>query len=397
MPELEEFAEALIGQLSVELNEEKEIAGLADKISEDNNFTLKFEPIEQIAEKLLPELKQKASEFLGITVSDNIKLQFPGLKDFKLLKGKKVFCVDDVRNYVDELFNAVANEDLKKIAELIKQDTAKFLVYSTYAKMYISQISTTYGDYLDNTVYLNKFILSSYPQIIVYKQGEPYEPKFDSTNSGYLGALKMTILEELIHSTQENLQEINKKAVIQVNLVNEELAKIILALDDKTAGELSEYLQLQSVPDDFPLAKRANIFFMLNPDHFIIEQLGPDVMTYTHVDIDPKISKMVPELLDIYKKWLKPIQAHHAAFTTMEGMAEFSIQNILADDQDFQNYLQTFMGTDFTSYQVRKSMGKDFTQFVYVKLGQNTFKTLIENPPTTNELKNPQIYLKRIE
>ena len=397
MPELEEFAEALIGQLSVELNEEKEIAGLADKIAEDNNFTLKFDPIEQIAEKLLPELKQKASEFLGITVSDNIKLQFPGLKDFKLLKGKKVFCVDDVRNYVDELFNAVANEDLKKIAELIKQDTAKFLVYSTYAKMYISQISTTYGDYLDNTVYLNKFILSSYPQIIVYKQGEPYEPKFDSTNSGYLGALKMTILEELIHSTQENLQEINKEAVIQVNSVNEELAKIILALDDKTAGELSEYLQLQTVPDDFPLAKRANIFFMLNPDHFIIEQLGPDVMTYTHVDIDPKISEMIPELLDIYKKWLKPIQAHHAAFTTMEGIAEFSIQNILADDKDFQNYLQTFMKTDFTSYQVRKSMGKDFTKFVFVKLGQNTFKTLIENPPTTNELKNPQTYLKRIE
>jgi hypothetical protein len=397
LPELEEFAEALIGQLSVELNEEKEIAGLADKIAEDNNFTLKFDPIEQIAEKLLPELKQKASEFLGITVSDNIKLQFPGLKDFKLLKGKKVFCVDDVRNYVDELFNAVANEDLKKIAELIKQDTAKFLVYSTYAKMYISQISTTYGDYLDNTVYLNKFILSSYPQIIVYKQGEPYEPKFDSTNSGYLGALKMTILEELIHSTQENLQEINKEAVIQVNSVNEELAKIILALDDKTAGELSEYLQLQTVPDDFPLAKRANIFFMLNPDHFIIEQLGPDVMTYTHVDIDPKISEMVPELLDIYKKWLKPIQAHHAAFTTMEGIAEFSIQNILADDKDFQNYLQTFMKTDFTSYQVRKSLGKDFTKFVFVKLGQNTFKTLIENPPTTNELKNPQIYLKRME
>lgn len=397
MPELEEFAEALIGQLSVELNEEKEIAGLAEKIAEDNNFTLKFEPIEQIAEKILPELKQKASEFLGIPISDNIKLEFPKLKDFKLLKGKKVFCIDEARNYVDELFNAVADEDLRKIAEMIKKDTAKFLVYSTYAKMYISQISTTYGDYLDNTVYLNKFILSSYPQIIVYKQGEPYESKFDSTNSGYLGALKMTILEELIHSAQENLQQVNKKAVIEVNSVNEELAKIILALDDKTASDLSEYLQLQIVPDDFPLAKRANIFFMLNPDHFIIEQLGPDVMTYTHVDIDPKIAEMVPELLDIYKKWLKPIQAHHAAFTTMEGMAEFAIQNILADDKDFQNYLQTFMGTDFSSYQVRKSMGKDFTKFVFVKLGQNTFKTLIENPPTTNELKNPQIYLKRIE
>ena len=396
MPELEEFAEALIGQLAVELNEEKEIAGLAEKIAEDNNFTPKFEPIEQIAQKLLPELKQKASEFLGIPVSDNIKLEFPGLKDFKLLKGKKVF-TNDARSYVDELFSAVADEDLKKIVELIKLDTAKFLVFSTYAKMYISQISTTYGDYLDNTVYLNKFILSSYPQIIVYKQGMPYESKFDSTNSGYLGALKMTILEELIHSTQENLHQINKQAVIQVNSVNEELAKIILALDDKTANDLSEYLQLQTVPDDFPLAKRANIFFMLNPDHFIIEQLGPDVMTYTHVDIDPKISDMIPQLLDIYKKWLKPIQTHHAAFTTMEGMAEFSIQNILADDKDFQNYLQTFMGTDFTSYQVRKSLGKDFTKHVYIKLGQNTFKTLIENPPTTTELKNPQIYLKRVE
>ena len=91
------------------------------------------------------------------------------------------------------------NDDLKKIAELIKKDTAKFLVYSTYAKMYISKISTTYGDYLDSTVYLNKFILSSYPQIIIYQQGAPYEPKFESVKSGYLGALKMTILEEIIH------------------------------------------------------------------------------------------------------------------------------------------------------------------------------------------------------
>lgn len=397
MPELEEFAEALIGQLEVELNEEKEIAELAKKIAEDNSFTLKFDPIENIAEKLLPELKQKASEYLGISVPENIKLEFPELKDFKLLKGKKVFCTDDARKYVDDLFDAVANEDLKKIKDIIKQDTAKFLVYSTYAKMYISQITTTYGDYLDSTVYLNKFILSRYPQIIVYKQGQPYESNFDITNSGYLGALKMTILEELVHSTQDNLHQKNKKAVVQVNTVNEELAKIILALDDKTAGELSDYLQLQTVPDDFPLAKRANIFFMLNPDHFIIEQLGPDVMTYTHVDIDPKISQMIPQLLDIYQKWLKPIQIHHAAFTTMEGMADFSIQNILKDDKDFQNYLQTFMGTDPTSYQVRKSMGKDFTQQVYEKLGKNTFKTLIENPPTTNELKNPQTYLKRIE
>lgn len=397
MGELEEFAEALIGQLAVEISEEKEIAGLAAKINEDANFTLKFDDLEQISEQLLPELKQNAQEFLEIPVSENIKLLFPELKDFKKLKGKKVFCSEDARTFVDELFAAVANEDLKEIAALIKKDTAKFLVYSTYAKMYISKISTTYGDYLDSTVYLNKFILSSYPHIIIYKQGAPYEPKFDSVNSGYLGALKMTILEELIHSVQENLQKINKEAVIQVNSINEELAKIILNIDDKTATELSEYLKIQPVPDDFPIAKRANLFFILNPDHFIIEQLGPDVMTYTHVDIDPKISELVPQLLDIYKKWLKPIQTHHAAFTTMEGMAEFSIQNILKDDQDFQNYLTAFMGSDFSSYQVRKSMGKDFTQTIFEKLGKNTFKTLIENCPSTRELKEPHLYLKRIE
>jgi hypothetical protein len=396
LPELVEFAEALIGQLEVELNEEKQIASLADKIAEDTNFSLKFEPIEKISKELFPDLKQKAQEFLGITISKDIKLEFPELKDIKLLKGKKVFCKDDTRYYVDELFTAVANEDLKKIADLIKQDTAKFFVYSTYAKMYISQISTTYGDYLDDTVYLNKFILSRYPQIIVYKQGAPYESTFENANSGYIGALKMTILEELIHSTQISLHQINKEAVIQVNSVNEELAKIILELDNHTIDKLYGYLQLQTVPDDFPIAKRANIFFFLNPDHFIIEQLGPDVMTYTHVDIDPKISEFVPSLLEIYKKWLKPIQIHHAAFTTMEGMAEFSIQNILKDDQDFQNYLTTFMGTDYTSYSVRKSMGKDFTTKVFEKLGQKSFQILIENPPTTRELKEPQFYLKRI-
>ena len=35
----------------------------------------------------------------------------------------------------------------------------------------VSKISTTYGDYLNSTVFLNKFILSKYPQIILYKQG----------------------------------------------------------------------------------------------------------------------------------------------------------------------------------------------------------------------------------
>jgi hypothetical protein len=278
----------------------------------------------------------------------------------------------------------------------MQQDMVKYFVYSTYAIQYISKITTTYGDYLDGEIYLNKFILSRYPQIILHKQGEPYESKFENVNSGYLGAVKMTVLEELIHSTQDNLQQINKNAAMTVNKINEELASIILALDTEIVNKLSEYCQLQAVPDDFPFAKKANLFFFLNPDHFLIEQIGPDVMTFTHVEMDPKIGELIPELLDIYKKWLVPIQQHHAAFTAMEGMASFAIDNILKDDQDFQNYLTTFMGTDFSSYQVRKSMGKDFTKAVYEKLGKDTFKKIMNVPPNTRELKDPQLYLKKL-
>jgi hypothetical protein len=230
----------------------------------------------------------------------------------------------------------------------------------------------------------------------LHKQGEPYDARFGIVNSGYLGAVKMTVLEELIHSAQQSLQKINKNAAIQVNTINEELARIILSLDTETINRLSEYLQLQAVPDDFPFAKKANLFFFLNPDHFLIEQIGPDVMTFTHVEIDPKISESIPELLDIYKKWLVPIQQHHAAFTVMEGMAAFALENILKDDQDFQNYLTTYMGTDFSSYQVRKNMGKDFTKTVYEKMGKIAFRQIIETPPNTREIKEPKLYIDRI-
>ena len=80
----------------------------------------------------------------------------------------------------------------------------------------------------------------------------------------------------------------------------------------------------------------------------------------------------------------------------MEGMAAFAIENILKEDKDFQNYLTTFMGTDFSAYQVRKSIGKDFTKAVYEKLGTVTFKKMIEIPPNTKELKDPQLYLKKL-
>jgi len=394
--EFEEFAEALFGQLSVEINEEKEITELAIKAKDGLADKVQFKELEDIAREIFPVFKEKVEDFLGIKVPDNLQIKFLELVDLKKMKGYKVFADKVAKEFVTELFNAVAKEDSKKIAELMQQDTAKYLVYSTYAIQYISKITTTYGDYLDSVIYLNKFILSKYPQIILHKQGKPYESRFENVNSGYQGAVKMTLLEELIHSAQENLQQINKNAAMQVNKINEELANIILSLDTETVNKLSEYCQLQAVPNDFPFAKKANLFFFLNPDHFLIEQIGPDVMTFTHVEIDPKIGESIPQLLDIYKRWLVPIQQHHAAFTAMEGMAGFAIENILKDDKDFQNYLTTFMGTDFSSYQVRKSMGKDFTKIVYEKLGKDTFKKMIEIPPNTKELKDPQLYLKKM-
>ena len=395
MEEFEEFALALMDQLSVEINEEKEITSTSSIAIQALSSIVKFEDTNVLAYSIFPNMAEKVLEFTGIVVSPETKIELLDLVELKKLKGRKVFPTKDTVGFVDDLFTAIALEKIDKLAELMKKDTARFLVYSTYAKSYISMISTTYGDYLDSKIFLNKFVLESYPQIILHKKGQPYESNFDYVNSGYIGALKMTILEEQIHSIQTNLQEINKQAVREVNAINEELAKLILALDNTTVNKLSEYLQILPIPEEFPIARRANLFFVLNPDMFIVQVLGPDVMTFTKVTVDPKISEMIPQLLNIYQRWLKPIQIHHAAFTTMEGVAEFAVQNILKDDKDFQNYLVTFANTDITTYQVRKSMGKDFTEAVFAKLGKNTYRTLIENPPTTRELKNPEIYLQR--
>ena len=396
MSEFDEFAEALMGQLSVEIDEEKVIEEFAKKINEDRNFTVRFDDIESVSQNLFADLVQRVNEYMGLEVSKELSIEYIKLDEFKRLKGRKVF-TENAREFVDKLFDAVAKNDLKEIAELIKEDTAKFLVYSTYVKSYISKISTTYGDYLDSKIYLNRFILDDYPRIILYKQGQPYESNAESVKSGYLGAMKMTILEEIVHSVQNNLHRLNIKAVMNVNAINEELAKIILELDDKTVTSLTEYLQLQLVPDEFQIAKKANLFFMLNPDNFITNVMGPDVMTYTHVEIDPKISEFIPSLEEIYKRWLKPIQEQHAIFTTMEGMAEFVVQQILKDDTDFQNYLTTFVGTNYSDYSVKKSTGKEFTQNVFDLYGKDTFLKLIKEPPNTRELKEPQLYLNRIK
>ena len=395
MGETEEFAEALLDQISVELNEEKEIAELSNKITDDKDFPQQFTNMEDFSRQNLLSMSEKVHDFTGLEVNSNIKIEFPDLKEFKLLKGKKVYATKQSNEFVNDLFSAVADENIEAISGLIQRDTAKFLVYSTYAKAYISKISTTYGDYLDSTVFLNKFILSKYPQIILYKQGPPFGSNLEKVDSGYRGALKMTLLEELIHSTQTNLENENRDAAVNVNSINEELANIILDLDESSASNLYEYLQLQTVPDDFPIAKKANLFFMLNPDNFVVNVLGPDVMTYSKVEIDPKISEIVPDLSDIYQRWLSPIQNHHAAFSTMEGIAEFVVQNVLKDDDDFQNYLTTFMGTDFSSYKVRKNMGRDLTEKVFNKFGKTGFRFLIDSPPGTRELKDPDLYLKR--
>ncbi|MEM4249853.1 MAG: hypothetical protein QW395_06180, partial [Candidatus Nitrosotenuis sp.] len=307
MSELEEFADALLDQISVEINEEKDIATLSARISEDKDFDVKFDSPSQIISSIRSGLEKNIQDFTGLAVSQDVKIEFPGLEELKRIKGRKVFATPDAREFIDRLFAALAKEDKWAIVNLIKEDAAKFLVYSTYAKSYISKISTTYGDYLDSTIFINNFVLSSYPQIILYKQGRPYDARYESVKSGYVGALKMTLLEELVHSIQKNLYEENKKAVIEVNKLNEELAKIILALDNSTTTKLADYLRLPPVPDEFPLAKRANLFFTLNPDNFIVNVLGPDVMTFTKVEIDPTIGGLVPQLLDIYQRWLGPI------------------------------------------------------------------------------------------
>ena len=395
MGEFTEFAEALLDQISVEIDEEKEISQLAEKINDNPEFPNQFTELESFSKDVLSEISKNVEEFTGYDVKSDLKVEFPNLKEFKLLKGRKVFATKQSRKFVDDLFLSVADLDVKNIAELIEKDTEKFLVYSTYAKSYISKISTTYGDYLDSCIYLNKFILSNYPKIILYKQGQPYDSRKEQVESGYKGALKMTIVEEVVHSTQDNLQEINKNAATNVNSINEELANIVLKLGNNEADNLYEYLQLQTVPDNFPIAKKANLFFMLNPDNFVVNVLGPDVMTYSHVEIDPKISEIIPELPEIYQRWLQPIQEHHAAFSTMEGMAEFTVQNLLQNDDDFQNYLTTFMGMDFSSYKVRKNMGKELTEKVFEKFGKDAFRFLNEKPPGTRELKEPDRYLKR--
>jgi len=394
--EYREFAEALIDQLSVEINEEKENSELASKIDEDSSFKITFDSLEDVSNIAFEEIKQKITSFTGLEVPENTKIEFPNLSELKKLKGKRIFTTVDARIFVDSLVDAISNEDTGKISSLMKEDKIKFLVYSTYAKNYISKISVTFGDFLDGTIYLNKFFLSILPKIKLYNKGHPFESGYNLIKSSYLGAIKMTMLEESIHAIQKNLHLNNKEAVVKVNEIYEELARVVLELDDVILSKIFDYMNLDPIPDEFPIAKRANLFFILNPENFILGTLPSDQMATKEGQIDTKLSEMIPELSNIYRRWLKPRQQQYSAMTVIQGMANFVIKNILQDDEDFKNYLSVFKGIDLATFQSQKNVGINFVEEIYSKLGQGSFKKLIEYPPNTLELKDSQLYLNRI-
>ena len=91
MSELDEFAEALMGQLSVEIDEEKVIAELAKKIKEDRNFGVEFDSIENVSQGVFPDLVQRVNEYMELEVSEKLSIKYLKLDEFKRLKGKKVF------------------------------------------------------------------------------------------------------------------------------------------------------------------------------------------------------------------------------------------------------------------------------------------------------------------
>jgi len=87
--EYEEFAEALFGQLSVEIDEEKEITQLAIKAKEGIADKVQFKELEEIAKEIFPIFKDKVEEFLGVKVPDNLQLKFPELVDLKKNERRK--------------------------------------------------------------------------------------------------------------------------------------------------------------------------------------------------------------------------------------------------------------------------------------------------------------------
>ncbi len=90
MTEQEEFADALLDQISVEINEEHDIAMLSSRIREDPDFKVKFDSPRQISEQIISSLRQRVGEFTGISVSPDVTVEFPELDELKAIREKKV-------------------------------------------------------------------------------------------------------------------------------------------------------------------------------------------------------------------------------------------------------------------------------------------------------------------
>ena len=99
MGEFQEFADALFGQLSVEINEEKEIVELATKARDDIANKVQFKELDDIATEILPDFKNKVEEFVGIKTPENISLKFPELEELKRIKGNKVFADNESKEF----------------------------------------------------------------------------------------------------------------------------------------------------------------------------------------------------------------------------------------------------------------------------------------------------------
>ncbi len=84
--EFQEFTEALFAQLSVEIDEEKEIIKLASRANDDIGQKAKFDNLEDIASDIFLNYKEKVEGFLGIKIPENVELKFPELTDLKILK-----------------------------------------------------------------------------------------------------------------------------------------------------------------------------------------------------------------------------------------------------------------------------------------------------------------------
>ena len=69
--EFQEFTEALFAQLSVEIDEEKEIIKLASRANDDIGQKVEFKNLEDIAADIFLNYKEKVGEFLGIKIPEN--------------------------------------------------------------------------------------------------------------------------------------------------------------------------------------------------------------------------------------------------------------------------------------------------------------------------------------